>query len=122
MDYTNYAKVMKAMSEPKRVKILDLLSCGTLCACDVLNHFDFTQPTLSHHIKVLVEAELVTAERKGTWHYYSIKKDSVEQLLSDTKILFSSDKHCICVTEENQKKDNQHIELLEENDEKEYIK
>ena len=66
MTYEEYAKVAKALSEPKRVKILDMLSCGEMCACDILEHFDFTQPTLSHHIKILVEAGLVTAEKRGT--------------------------------------------------------
>ncbi|HRK99148.1 MAG TPA: metalloregulator ArsR/SmtB family transcription factor, partial [Trichococcus flocculiformis] len=47
MDYENYAKVAKALADPKRVKIVDMLSCGAMCACDILEHFDFTQPTLS---------------------------------------------------------------------------
>lgn len=55
---------MKALSDPKRVKILDIISCGELCACDILEQFDFTQPTLSHHIKVLVNAGLVNVEKK----------------------------------------------------------
>lgn len=59
MDYAAYAKVMKALSDPNRVKILDLLSSGKMCVCHVLEHFEFTQPTLSHHIKVLVDADLV---------------------------------------------------------------
>lgn len=46
MTYESYAKIAKALSEPKRVKILDMLSCGEMCACDILEHFDFTQPTL----------------------------------------------------------------------------
>ena len=65
MTYESYAKIAKALSEPKRVKILDMLSCGEMCACDILEHFDFTQPTLSHHIKVLTEAGMVTSEKRG---------------------------------------------------------
>lgn len=104
MDYTEYAKVMKALSDSKRVKILDLLSCGTLCACDVLEHFDFTQPTLSYHIKVLVDAGLIATEKKGIWHHYSIHQESANKLVNNTKILFSTAETCICVSDEGQKK------------------
>lgn len=83
MDYEAYAKVMKALSDPKRVKIIDMLSNGKLCACDILEQFNFTQPTLSHHIKVLVDADLVTVEKTGTWHYYSLNEMKMNQLLAD---------------------------------------
>lgn len=83
MDYEVYAKVMKALSDPKRVKIIDMLSNGKLCACDILQQFDFTQPTLSHHIKVLVDTGLVTVEKTGTWHYYSLNEMKMNQLLAD---------------------------------------
>lgn len=53
MNYEDMSKTLKALADPKRLKIIDLLSCGSLCACDILDHFDFTQPTLSHHMKVL---------------------------------------------------------------------
>ncbi|MCA9764817.1 MAG: winged helix-turn-helix transcriptional regulator [Carnobacterium sp.] len=84
MDYEAYAKVMKALSDPKRVKIIDMLSYGSLCACDILEQFDFTQPTLSHHIKVLVDMGLVTVEKTGTWHYYSLNEIKMDQLVTDT--------------------------------------
>ena len=47
MDYELTAKVFKALGDPKRVQIVDMLSCGERCACDLLEHFEFTQPTLS---------------------------------------------------------------------------
>ncbi len=53
MNYTDYAMVIKAMGDASRLEIIDMLSCGEMCACDILDHFDFTQPTLSHHMKVL---------------------------------------------------------------------
>lgn len=100
MEYAEYAKVMKALSDPKRVKILDILSCGTLCACDVLEHFDFTQPTLSHHIKVLVDAGLVVTEKDGVWHNYTINHQNADTLLKDTMSLLVSTERCVCVTDE----------------------
>jgi len=90
MDYESYAKVMKALSDPKRVQIIDMLSNGELCACDILEQFDFTQPTLSHHIKVLLNAGLVTVEKKGTWHHYSLNEKCINQLVSDTSQLTSA--------------------------------
>lgn len=96
MDYKSYANVMKALSDPKRVKIVDMLSCGELCACDILEHFDFTQPTLSHHINVLVNAGLVTVEKKGTWHHYSLNENEINQLVTDTIQLTSAKTNFIC--------------------------
>ena len=84
MDYESYANVMKALSDPKRVKIVEMLSYKALCACDILEQFDFTQPTLSHHIKVLVAAGLVTVEKTGTWHYYYLNENKINQLILDT--------------------------------------
>lgn len=63
MDYEKYAQVTKALSDANRVKIVDILSCKTLCAYDLLGYFDFTQLTLSHHIKVLRDADLVLTEK-----------------------------------------------------------
>ena len=59
MNYEENAKIIKALSDPNRLKIIDILSCGEKCACDILEHFDFTQPTLSHHMKVLMDCGLV---------------------------------------------------------------
>ena len=58
--YGNYAKIFKALSDPKRVRIVDLLSCGEMCGCVLLKCFEITQPTLAHDMKVLTEAGIVT--------------------------------------------------------------
>lgn len=102
MNYDSYAKVMKAMSDPKRVKIVDMISCGEMCACDILEQFDFTQPTLSHHIKMLVNADLINVERRATWHYYSLNEKSISQLANDTIQLTSDSTQCICNEELNE--------------------
>jgi len=103
MTYEEYAKVAKALSEPKRVKILDMLSCGEMCACDILEHFDITQPTLSHHIKILVEASLVIAEKSGTWQYYSINEQVAQQYIQESIHLLTHSSEYICETEGIQK-------------------
>lgn len=96
MNYESYAKVMKALSDPSRVQIMDMLSCGRLCACDLLEHFDFTQPTLSHHIKVLKDAGLVETEKAGTWHYYSTNQTFVAEVRAFSQEIFSATEYCVC--------------------------
>ncbi|EUJ46615.1 ArsR/SmtB family transcription factor [Paenilisteria rocourtiae] len=92
MNYEKTSLVLKAMADPSRMKIIHLLSSGSLCACDVLKHFDFTQPTLSHHMKSLEKAGIVSVTKQSQWHYYALKEtfirdfmDSMVQLLSDQK-------------------------------------
>ena len=70
--YTEMAKVFKALSDPKRVKIVDLLSCGEMCACVLLKCFEITQPTLAHDMKVLTDADIVVSRRAGKNIYYSL--------------------------------------------------
>ncbi|GAB5833974.1 hypothetical protein JMUB7551_28380 [Staphylococcus aureus] len=59
MSYKELSTILKILSDPSRLEILDLLSCGELCACDLLEHFQFSQPTLSHHMKSLVDLSLI---------------------------------------------------------------
>ena len=62
--YTETAKILKALSDPKRLRIVDMLSCGELCACQILEAFHVTQPTLSHDMKLL--AARVTRNGRAT--------------------------------------------------------
>ena len=65
IDYEEYAKMFKALSDPKRLKIVDMLSNGELCACKILEEFHITQPTLSHDMKLLCSAGLVIPRKRG---------------------------------------------------------
>ena len=76
--YTRIAKVFKALSDPKRVKIVDLLSCGEMCGCVLLKCFEITQPTLAHDMKVLTEAGIVTSRREGKKTFYALNKKAIE--------------------------------------------
>ena len=76
--YTEIAKVFKALSDPKRVKIVDLLSCGEMCGCVLLKCFEITQPTLAHDMKVLTEAGIVTSRREGKKTFYALNKKAIE--------------------------------------------
>jgi ArsR family transcriptional regulator len=90
------AKIFKALSDSNRLKIIDLLSCGEKCACEILNYFKFTQPTLSHHMKVLIECGLVNSRKDGTWNYYSLNSRNINKaVLSLMNIVLETDQ-CIC--------------------------
>lgn len=78
MNYEETAKFCKALGDPNRVQIIDLLSQGERCACELLEHFDFTQPTLSHHMKVLICAGIVQTRKVGTWHNYSLNLEKMK--------------------------------------------
>ncbi|MBQ7657287.1 MAG: winged helix-turn-helix transcriptional regulator [Clostridia bacterium] len=82
--YIKMAKVFKALSDPKRVKIIDMLSDGETCACVLLEHFQISQPTLSHDMKVLIEVGIVNSRREGQRVLYSL---NMEKLLKMQQIL-----------------------------------
>jgi ArsR family transcriptional regulator len=69
------AAVFKALSDPNRLRMLALIAAQPadepLCACDVESGFDLSQPTISHHLKVLREAGLIAVTKQGLWHYYA---------------------------------------------------
>ena len=66
------AMISKAMSDVNRIRIIEMLTTGTKCGCDLLEELQVTQPTLSHHMKVLSDCGLVTSVKDGKWHNYSI--------------------------------------------------
>ena len=73
--YLKMAKAFKALSDPKRVKIVDMLACGEMCACMLL-----TQPTLAHDMKVLTDAELVVSQREGKRTIYSVNWNTLKKM------------------------------------------
>lgn len=66
------ANLCKAMSDANRLRIIEMLVTGERCGCELLEELQVTQPTLSHHMKVLSECGLVHSRKEGRWHYYSI--------------------------------------------------
>jgi ArsR family transcriptional regulator len=72
------AKVFKAFCDENRLIILDMLQSGEKCACVLLEKLEITQPTLSHHMKILVESGIVAARKVGKWTYYSISGEGSE--------------------------------------------
>lgn len=79
--YEKNAKILKALSDPNRLKIIDLLSCGEKCACEILESFKFTQPTLSHHMKVLIDCGLIEVRKDGIWNLYKLSENNTNKLV-----------------------------------------
>ena len=75
MDYEKNIKIYKAIGEINRIKIVEMLATGEKCACVLLENFNFTQPTLSHHMRVLIECGIVKCRKEGTWMHYSLDKE-----------------------------------------------
>ncbi|MFH8724185.1 ArsR/SmtB family transcription factor [Streptomyces termitum] len=77
------ARMFKALGDPVRLRLLSLIAShegGEACVCDLTGPFDLSQPTISHHLKVLREAGLVGSERRGTWVYYWVLPDALARL------------------------------------------
>lgn len=76
------ARVFKAMGDPVRLRLLSLIAShpgGEACVCDLTGVFDLTGPTISHHLKVLREAGLISGDRRGTWVYYRVAPDALHR-------------------------------------------
>ena len=76
--------------------IVDMLSCGELCACKILEKFNITQPTLSHHMKILCGCGLVNGRKEGKWMYYSLNERTVRDLETFLAEITSFKENCIC--------------------------
>ena len=98
--YEENCKILKALSDPSRLKIIDILSCGERCACEILEYFDFTQPTLSHHMKVLSECGLVESRKEGTWNHYRLNITNTNRLILFLMNIVTETEDCICKREE----------------------
>ena len=83
VDAIELSRLFKALSDPVRLRLLSLIAShegGEACVCDLTGPFDVSQPTISHHLKVLREARLVDSERRGTWVYYSVQPTALNRL------------------------------------------
>lgn len=95
-NYAEYVPVFKALADETRLKIVDMLSCGEMCACDILEFFDITQPTLSYHMKILTDCEIINARKDGSWMKYSLnvlKFHTFEKFIKD---ISEDTADCIC--------------------------
>lgn len=79
MDEKRIASIFKAFCDENRIKIIKLLRSGEKCACKLLEEVHVTQPTLSHHMKILCDAQIVVGRKEGKWTHYSISEEGVKQ-------------------------------------------
>ncbi|MCR5290387.1 MAG: metalloregulator ArsR/SmtB family transcription factor [Treponema sp.] len=103
MNESEIARICKALGDENRLQIINMLTGGELCACKILDAFNITQPTLSHHMKILTECNLVNSRKEGKWTYYSINsgkfsefKDAVSEFTSKASSAKKSDGKCCC--------------------------
>ena len=76
------AAIAKALGDPVRLQLVDVLRkhAGKVCVCELVPLFDLSQPTVSHHLKVLRQAGIVGSEREGVWAYYYVKPEALKEL------------------------------------------
>ncbi len=77
------ARVFKALGDPVRLRLLSMIASrdgGEVCVCEMTPAFELTQPTISHHLKLLRQAGLVDCERRGTWVYYWVLPAALDRL------------------------------------------
>ncbi|WP_405723018.1 ArsR/SmtB family transcription factor [Anaerovibrio slackiae] len=90
MDYRNDAKLFKALSDENRLQILAQLNNEEKCACVLLEKLAISQPTLSHHMRILAEARLVECRKEGKWMYYSLRRGAEEEMAGLIKAYLTS--------------------------------
>ena len=99
MDEKTVALIFKAFCDENRIRIIKMLRNGEKCACKLLEELNVTQPTLSHHMKILCDSGIVAGRKEGKWMHYSISKEGAELAESCLKELtalenVASDRPC----------------------------
>ena len=78
IDEKRAAQIFKALCDENRIRIIKLLNTGEKCACKLLEELNITQPTLSHHMKILCDSGIVTGRKEGKWMHYSVSSEGSE--------------------------------------------
>jgi ArsR family transcriptional regulator, arsenate/arsenite/antimonite-responsive transcriptional repressor len=100
-----FVKVMKALSDPNRVKVLKMLQRGTMCVCKIQDALGIAQPTVSKHLKILEDAGLVSRRKEGLWAHYSLtdggQSPYAASLLGNLRHWLSGDPEIIALLEKS---------------------
>jgi ArsR family transcriptional regulator len=94
--YSEFVPTFKALSDETRLKIIDMLSCGEMCACDILEKVNISQSTLSYHMKTLTDCGVINVTRDGSWMRYSLNNERLEMIVSFMKVITAEKSDCIC--------------------------
>ena len=100
-NYIDYVLVMKALADETRIKIFTMLANGELCACEILEKFNITQPTLSYHMKILSESGLINSRKEGVWMKYSLNRNKLQEVTEwfnavNTRLISSKSSSICC--------------------------
>ena len=104
MNTKQVAIFFKALGDENRIRILKMLRTGEKCACELLEELNITQPTLSHHMKILCDAEIVKGRKAGKWTYYSLNREGILMLCAMMHGSLSAEhipEICECTEKEN---------------------
>lgn len=101
--YIKNVSIFKALSDINRLMIVDMLSCGEICACKILDKLNITQPTLSHHMKILCDCGLVNGRKDGKWTYYSLSEKNIYNFRSFLCLITTTKTDCICKDNEDRR-------------------
>jgi ArsR family transcriptional regulator len=74
-----------------------MLSCGEMCACDILDKVNISQSTLSYHMKILTDCEIINVTRDGSWMRYSLNQERMKNVMAFTNKITSEKSECICI-------------------------
>lgn len=83
MTYREEIRLFKALADANRLQIIESLQNGEKCACILLEELNIAQPTLSHHMKILIDAELVNYRKEGKWMHYSLREDIKNHIIGN---------------------------------------
>ena len=92
VDNKRMAVMFKAFTDENRIQILELLRDGERCACRLLEEMNITQPTLSHHMKILCDSGIVVGRKEGKWMHYSISEEGLENVRNYLEELKNAEK------------------------------
>ncbi|MCL2136540.1 MAG: metalloregulator ArsR/SmtB family transcription factor [Coriobacteriia bacterium] len=97
--HNDYLVYFKALADTNRLMIIEMLSCGELCACIILEGLNITQSTLSHHMRILCDSGLVVSRKEGKWMYYSLDTEVASKIIQFIEALTTAKGACACLTE-----------------------
>ena len=97
-EHEKNARIFKAFCDANRLTILELLQSGEKCACKLLEELEIGQPTLSHHMKILCDADIVVGRKEGKWTYYSFNPSGIDhaKTLLDQITTVTGSQQCSC--------------------------
>lgn len=113
VSYKQFSLKFKALSDETRLRIVDMLSCSEMCACDILQSFDLSQSTLSYHMRILVESGIVNARKDGLWTRYSLNDETYNAIMAFLPELFQTKDACVCQQIKYCKEDSCHCDVKE---------